>query len=43
MPTIICNFCEYVGSGKDINERIEDVEEHEKTCSENIIIPEGRK
>lgn len=35
MPTIICDHCQYVGSGADCHDRIIDVEEHEKTCKEN--------
>ncbi len=35
MPTIICDFCQYVGNGTQYNERIGDVEDHEKTCKEN--------
>lgn len=35
MPTIICNHCQYVGNGADYQDRINDVEDHEKTCSEN--------
>lgn len=32
MPTIICSWCEYVGQGEEYEDRINDVEEHEKTC-----------
>ncbi len=35
MPTIICDYCQYVGSGKEYDDRMNDVEEHEKTCTEN--------
>lgn len=35
MPTIICSYCQYVGSGAEDSDRIADVEEHEKTCPEN--------
>lgn len=35
MPTIICDHCQYVGSGPEYHDRIADVEEHEKTCKEN--------
>ena len=34
MPTIICDYCLYVGSGEDYLERINDVENHEETCPE---------
>ena len=34
MPTIICDYCQYVGSGDDYPERIADVEDHEETCPE---------
>ena len=29
MPTIICNWCEYVGQGDNYEEKITDVECHE--------------
>ncbi len=35
MPTIICTYCQYVGSGESYNDRINDVMIHEQTCSEN--------
>ncbi len=34
MPTIICSYCEYVGSGKYYKDQIADVDKHEETCSE---------
>lgn len=35
MPTIICSYCQYVGSGETHLKRLVDVEEHERTCGEN--------
>ncbi len=37
MPTIICTFCQYVGSGQDYDEKIADVEAHEEFCSERLV------
>jgi len=37
MPTIICSYCHYVGSGASYDERIEDVLNHEETCPERIV------
>lgn len=34
MVTICCSYCNYCGNGNDYDERIEDVERHEKECSE---------
>ena len=34
MPTIICSYCKYVGSGLTYESIICDVVKHEKTCSE---------
>ena len=34
MPTIICSYCQYVGQGEEYEDRLQDVEEHEETCSE---------
>lgn len=35
MPTIICSYCQYVGSGSTHIAILADVEEHEATCKEN--------
>jgi hypothetical protein len=32
MATAICLYCDYVGQGETYEERLEDVEEHEKEC-----------
>ena len=32
MPTIICSYCEYVGSGDDFDDRLADVLDHEEEC-----------
>ncbi len=40
MPTIICSYCQYVGSGNSIAARYENVELHELNCPEN---PEYQK
>lgn len=32
MPTIICDWCQYVGQGDSIAERWNDVFKHEKNC-----------
>lgn len=32
MPTIICDYCDYVGQGGSFEERIENVINHEKSC-----------
>ena len=36
MPTVICSYCQYVGSGNNYEERIVDVVKHEKCCPERI-------
>ena len=35
MPTVICNYCQYVGQGVLATDRWIDAERHEKTCEEN--------
>lgn len=34
MPIIICVYCNYAGQGKTSEDQLEDVLEHEKTCSD---------
>ena len=34
MATIICSYCQYVGQGDEYEDQIQDVEEHEMSCSE---------
>lgn len=34
MPTIICSWCQYVGQGETLEDRINDVEKHEEHCKE---------
>lgn len=43
MPTIICNWCQYVGQGSDDDERIADVEAHEEFCDERLADEQARK
>jgi len=38
MPTVICDYCSYVGQGADYEDMIVDVENHEEECKER---PEG--
>ena len=32
LPIVICNWCQYVGQGKYLEDKWADAEKHEETC-----------
>jgi hypothetical protein len=42
MPIAMCGYCSYICQGEDIQGRWRDVENHEKTCPERLMMVIGQ-